>query len=1327
MIKRMSNPVWQLIVFSLLLGGQTVKADAVRDAFEHPAVPARSQTYWFWLNGHIGREGITADMEAMAKNRIQGALIFPIAHESPGPVGFMSEEWIQLFLHSVREADRVGIQIGLHNGAGWSCSGGPWIDAEHNMQVLTTSRVTAEGNSKEQTLALPQPWKNLDYYRDVVVIAFPSGPTMAEANPVISASGEIDGTLLMDGNSGTQLSLPPVAAGAERFIQLEFPSPITAEGLWLTHFGSNPGSGAEIQVSADGVNFRTLGRIDYNMWTHHKSGQSQLTFPPTTGKYFRVKFDQAGGEAYQMGEVELALAPTLNAILPKAGYYTPLSGFHYEAGASRADGPMVPSREVLNLTKSMDPSGQLKWTVPPGRWTVLRVGHTAGGMEAVPAPTGITALECDKLSKTAVKRHYDGFIGRLAKLCGPLAGKAFSYATTDSWEVGAQNWTAAMPEEFRKRRGYDLTPFLPLLLTGRVVDNVETSERFLEDFRRTLQELILENYYGYYTGLCHQDGLQFWSENYHTMFCDTLDIAEKVDVAMGEFWANYIPDLTEHHWLAKHASSCSQVTGQPLVPAEAFTSGFDRWAECPKTLKAKGDLMYAGGVNQFVFHRYAHQPWLDREPGMTMGPNGIHFERTSTWWNEAGGWLNYLERCQSVLQQGRIVGQVVVLMPEYSPANMSAVSSLYQWLKQELPRGFDYLFSSQNGLLRKAKLVNGSLQFPLGDGYRLVVLPDTTVSTPEFLVKVRELLEGGITVYATQRPDRAAGLTDRANRDREIQKLAAGIWGEVDGKNVTSRKVGKGLLVQGIPLAEAIRRAGIKPDFEFSNANGRPVEVYQRAGNVQPVNAIHRRTPEADVYFVANHNTQRDQQLVCRFGVTGMAPERWDPVSGKTEKLAAWREADGVTELPLNLGPSEAAFIVFRPAKGEDPVISLKHAGQELFPAFGNPDKPTAVARDVVDNFTMAAWVKAGGVIALPTETAAGVGGDPGRYAVYPVPGHEVFGPQDAGSGFMVAANAITVMEHGAGYFANVLVFPMAPGNDWIHVAVVYRDRTPMLYVNGRQVKTGLRGSMVVHPGVWVAHTRPIAPFDGEVAGLTCLASPLENEEIKALMQETHGQITQADAWKLTMTDKRVPSLQTDCSGSFTAKTASGKTWTAEVETLPAPVEVTGPWQVDFEPGRGAPASTNFPSLISWSDHSDKDIGYFSGHATYRNQVTVPPALPGANRRIVLDLGGVEVMASVKVNGKDCGILWHAPYEVDVTDVLKAGANDLEIRVVNLWPNRIIGDLRSPYGKPFTYCQTQLYSAADALLPSGLLGPVELRAVSQLPVNAEKAIDLKGN
>jgi hypothetical protein len=482
---------------------------------------------------------------------------------------------------------------------------------------------------------------------------------------------------------------------------------------------------------------------------------------------------------------------------------------------------------------------------------------------------------------------------------------------------------------------------------------------------------------------------------------------------------------------------------------------------------------------------------------------------------------------------------------------------------------------------------------------------------------------------------------------------------------------------------------------------------------------MHHHADGNDFYFVANH-TQRDQRLVCRFSVSGMMPERWDPVTGHTENLSVWHDVEGATELPLNLGPAESAFIVFRQAKGADSIVSLKQADKELFPALTNQVGAVAVARDAVDNFTMAAWVKAGSAITLPVEAATGVGGDPGRYAVYPVPGHEVFGANDAGAGFTVAANGITVMEHGANRFVNVLDYSTAPGAGWKHAAVVYRDRTPILFVNGRQVKTGLRGPMAVHRGAGVASPRSFAPFDGEVVGLKCVAHPLTESEIQTLMQETRDQVSRLADWKLTTDGKGVTRLKTDMAGKFTATTSSGKTWNVEAPVPPAPILLSDAWKVDFQPGRGAPATAELPRLISWSDHEEQGIRYFSGHATYHNQVIVPPTLLDSDRRLLLNLGGVEVIAEVKVNGKACGILWHFPYEVDVTEMSQAGANELEIRVVNLWPNRIIGDLRNPTAKPFTYCQTQLYSASDALLPSGLLGPVELRVVSDLQVRTAK-------
>ncbi len=1112
------------------------------------SVDARPQVLWQWMNGHISKEGITADLEAMSKNGISGAIMYALGMETQGPVGFLSDEWFDLFLHSAREAKRCGMTIGVHQGVGWSASGGPWITPANSMQILTTSRVYVEGNGKQQVLALPKPWSQLDYYRDEMVIAYPAGPVMTDAKPVITASSPIDAALLTDGRPDTAAILPPVGPEVERFIQLEFPEPFTAESLWLTHFAYPPVGGGEVQVSDDGKSFRTLGTFEYEPSSHFKGGQTQVTFAPATGRYFRVKFKLPGGE-FRIGELELGRVPMLNDLLPKAGYLTPWSipnivSFSYTWGATRPDGPVVNSKQVVDLTASMDAEGNLKWTPPAGRWAVLRVGHTSNGKTGEPGPTDVTRLESDKLSKAATKVHYDGYVGRLVKLCGPLTGTTFTEAVNDSWEMGPQNWTAGLQNEFRRRRGYDITPFMPLLLTGRVVDSVEISERFLQDFRQTLQELILDYYFGYFTELCHKDGLRYWNQNYYSMYCDTLDIAGKVDVPWAEFWSNYAPDtfLSENHWYAKHASSGSQVYGSPLVPAEAFTAHLDRWSLCPKYLKNKGDVIYCAGVNLFTLHLYTHQPWLDRVPGMTRGPNGIMIDRNNTWWEMGAEWMKYLTRCQAVLQQGPVVGDVIYLMPEFEPKATSAVLDAYY--KVNLPRGLDYVFVSQSGLLQKAQVGEGRINFPMGVGYRMVVLPDTAVSSPEMLKKIRAMLEAGITVHATQRPGRGSGLFNRAVKDKEIQDLAADIWGDVDGKQVTSRRVGKGLLIQGIEVPAALKLAGIEPDFDFVNADASPIAAYDAKGNVRQLNSIHRKADGADVYFVANHSPQ-PQKLVCRFRVSGMVPERWLPATGEVERLAAWRESGGITDVPLNFAPYESAFLIFRPSKEADPVMSVKWDGRELFRDFTPP------------------------------------GSAP----------------------------------------------PQAGMPDW------------------------------------------------------------------SLTKDVSGKLV----------------LKTTSAGNFTATTAAGKSWTAKIPALPASQMVGGPWQVAFQEKRGVPATATFPDLISWSDHPDEGIRFFSGTATYQNKLAVPPEFLQAGRRVLLNLGRVEVIAQVKINGKDCGILWYDPYQMDVTDALKPGENSIEIRVANVWYNRIIGDLRHPEKPPITFCQTQWFTAADELLAGGLLGPVTLQ------------------
>ena len=157
--------------------------------------------------------------------------------------------------------------------------------------------------------------------------------------------------------------------------------------------------------------------------------------------------------------------------------------------------------------------------------------------------------------------------------------------------------------------------------------------------------------------------------------------------------------------------------------------------------------------------------------------------------------------------------------------------------------------------------------------------------------------------------------------------------------------------------------------------------------------------------------------------------------------------------------------------------------------------------------------------------------------------------------------------------------------------------------------------------------------------------------------------------------------------------------------------EVKGEWTVDFQSGRGAPESAKFEELSDWSNNSDPGIKYFSGTATYTTTIDVPQSALDEGARIELDLGKVHEIGEVAVNGQTEGIAWKPPYRVDITDAVKAGKNTLTIKVVNLWPNRLIGDMQKG-AKKYAFAPNSTYTENSPLFPSGLIGPVVINRVA---------------
>ncbi len=316
--------------------------------------------------------------------------------------------------------------------------------------------------------------------------------------------------------------------------------------------------------------------------------------------------------------------------------------------------------DTIDLTSKMAEDGSLNWDVPAGKWTILRMGYSLTGAKNRPAPPTGSGYEVDKLSRKYVEDYFHGYFDSLAEALGPLFGKSLRYVMMDSWEAGMQNWTDEMIGEFKKRRGYDPTPYLPVL-TGRVVESAEVSDRFLWDFRRTLADMFAENHYGTMAKLLKERGIGIYGEAAGVsmeIMEDTLLNKSEVEIPMGEFWVRALHPELQYYVDVRGAASAAHVYGKKLVATESFTGG---GYEAPFTLKKIGDYWFAQGVNRIVFHTSAHQP-LDTKPGNTMV--GTHINRNITWAEQAQPFMTYLARNSFMLQQGLFVADIAYLLPE---------------------------------------------------------------------------------------------------------------------------------------------------------------------------------------------------------------------------------------------------------------------------------------------------------------------------------------------------------------------------------------------------------------------------------------------------------------------------------------------------------------------------------------------------------------------------------------------------------------------------------------------------------------------------------------
>ena len=991
---------------------------------------------------------------------------------------------------------------------------------------------------------------------------------------------------------------------------------------------------------------------------------------------------------------------------------------------------------VLNLTSQLEASGKFHWEVPAGKWVIQRIGHTTTGSSTRPPVKGGNGLECDKLSREAMELHFANMMGKLITSAGALAGPTLSATHIDSWEVGSQNWTPKFREEFQKRRGYDPVPFLPDVLGGIIhIGDATTASRFRWDFQQTISELLADNYVGTLAELAHQHGLRLTMEGYDLPFGDEAPYTQRADEPMSEFWAT---GGNQNAVKGRQMASVAHIMGQKVVGAEAFTSGDnEEWKMHPATVKSLGDYEFAEGINRFVIHRYAHQPYLDRYPGATMGPWGLHYERTQTWWEMSGAWHEYLSRCQFMLRQGLFVADVCFLRPELP-------NQTYLTPTPRVPVGYKYDECSAEALIARMSVKDGRLALPDGMSYQLLVLPeDNTLMTPALAGKIKQLVHDGATVLG-RCPTASPSLTDFPNCDKQVAAVAAEVWGDCDGKSVTERVYGKGKVVCGLPLEAVLRRLKTAEDFR---------------ANVK-LNWIHRRVGDTEVYFVANENTAA-AETKCVFRVKGLRPELWNPETGATAPLIAYEEtADGVS-IPLRFEGSGSAFVVFRPqAKPFDSIVSFTRDGLPVVsltkPLVIKIQKATyGVPGDAARTRDVLAKVQAlvdGGDLAFQVAQLA-QGDDPAYGTVKTLTVEYTV----AGLPFTIRGrdpdtinlNESIVLTKGVGgerglvgeYFANenlggtpaavrtdaAIDFawhngspaPGMPANQWSarwtgtltalsageYTFCLYADDGCRMFIDDKSVidHWNLDSGKVAHTGkinlVAGQHYKLRVEYfqaggDDEIHLSWQVPAPARPAEIRC---DPAGQLQ----------------IVASQPGRYELKTASGKTRQVEVAAVPVPMEIAGAWEVVFPPKWGAPERITLDRLASLSESTIPGVKYFSGTATYSKTFDWNPVAKTRNQETEtwLDLGDVQVMAQVKLNGRDLGTLWNPPFRVNVTSGLKPGRNTLEIRVANLWPNRMIGDAALPPKERFTWSSFEPFTKDSVLPKSGLLGPVTIHAV----------------
>ncbi|MGM8360937.1 glycosyl hydrolase [Flavobacterium sp. ARAG 55.4] len=965
-----------ILLFAGMLSAQELNKK--ENALFQPTIESsRPWVYWYWMKSAYSKVGITADLEAMKQAGIEGAYLMTIKGpaEPPlinPPVLQLSPEFWDMVKWAFIEADRLGVKLAFHAADGFAVAGGPWITPEMSMQKVVWSTTEFTGG-KKVAVKLPVPEHYKDFYKDIVTYAIPVKEWEQNSKdilPKVTVSNGEEASFLANPNKDGNLKI-----SNKGWILYEFDSPFLCRNINIQTKGLDfQAQRLIVETSNDGVNFSFHQRLQppRQGWQNTDYGTTSA-IKAVKAKYFRFVFDPAGTEPgaedldfakwnqanLKVSKITLSNQFVIDNYEGKSGAVWRLAPATTEALIPNSD--VFPKSAVINVSQFVDANGNLNWKAPKGKWKIIRMGHTSTGHENATGGAG-KGLEVDKFNPKLIRFQLDHWFGEAIRTTGPeLTSKVLEILHLDSWECGSQNWSSVFQGEFKKRRGYDIVEYLPVM-AGIPIESAATTEKVLYDVRKTIAELVADNFFGTVAAIAKENNVKFSSENVApTMMSDGLLHFKYVDYPSGEFWLKSPTHDKPFDML--DAISGGHIYGKDIIQAEAFTALRMDWDEHPGNLKVIADRNYALGINRFFYHVFVHNPWLDRKPGMTLDDIGSFFQRDQTWWKPGKAFFDYCQRVQFQLQKGKPVVDLAVFIGEDLPSRSLVPDRLFPFVPNvfgkekvasekirlenegqpttKMPKevtfsknntdlsqwinpmnGYQYDSFNADVLLNRAKVENGKVSFGGGIEYGALLFPGSRRMAPNNIIslavaeKMLQLVKDGATLFIDEKPIDAPSF-QTADEAKKWENVLDELWSNDKNTTSGSRQLGKGTVIQLPFLGTDFSKIGINADLLFEDAT---------TNDRGSIAWTHRRAADEEIYFISNQLEEK-RSVVFSFRESGKIPSVYNPVTDETTVVKQWEVKNGRTIIPLELDKNESCFVIFK----EKTTVSKSKNGSNIF------------------------------------------------------------------------------------------------------------------------------------------------------------------------------------------------------------------------------------------------------------------------------------------------------------------------------------------------------------------------------------------------------------